>query len=141
MTDAERRPDRGTIAVLVVEDDTDLARLLARRLNRHGLEVRIVVSGEEAIVALAQQQVSIAFVDIGLPGIDGWTLIEGLRRASQTASLPVVVVTARDEAPGRRRSVDGWLSKPFDQRAVDTIVHQLLESGDDGTVSVVPKGR
>jgi DNA-binding response OmpR family regulator len=123
-------PDVAGRTALVVEDDGDLLALIALSLTRVGLVVRAEGSAEAAMVAAEEDPPAIAFVDIGLPGLDGWALIDHLRGDERTVGTRIVVATVRDEDRRLRPPVDAWLTKPFRRWQLVDIVHRLL--GGDG---------
>jgi len=101
--------------VLLVEDDPVLADGIARILRGHGMAVDVVHNGDDADRALQAREMSVAVLDIGLPGIDGFEVVRLLRaRGSQ---LPVLLLTARDDVQDRVRGLemgaDDYLVKPF----------------------------
>src|SRR5437868_7109871 len=101
--------------VLVVEDDPLLADGLCGMLRREGHVADHVASAEAADAALAVAPIDLVILDIGLPGIDGFTWLRRLRsRGEQHA---VLVVTAReavaDRVHGLRLGADDYLAKPF----------------------------
>ena len=101
--------------VLLVEDDMVLADGVARILRGHGMVVDVVHNGDDADRALQSREVSVAVLDIGLPGIDGFEVVRRLR--SRGSSLPVLLLTARDDVQDRVRGLetgaDDYLVKPF----------------------------
>ncbi len=101
--------------VLLVEDDHVLADGIARILRGHAMTVDVVDNGEEADRALISREVSVAVLDIGLPGIDGFEVVRRLR--SRGSALPVLLLTARDDVQDRVRGLetgaDDYLVKPF----------------------------
>jgi DNA-binding response OmpR family regulator len=101
--------------VLLVEDDPVLADGIARILRGHGMAVDVVHNGDDADRALQAREMSVAVLDIGRPGIDGFEVVRRLRaRGSQ---LPVLLLTARDDVQDRVRGLemgaDDYLVKPF----------------------------
>lgn len=101
--------------VLLVEDDPVLADGIARILRGHDMAVDVVHNGDDADRALQAREMSVAVLDIGLPGIDGFEVVRRLRtRGSQ---LPVLLLTARDDVQDRVRGLemgaDDYLVKPF----------------------------
>ena len=102
--------------VLIVEDDALVADALARGLGAAGFETERVGSAEAAEATLAGQSFDLALVDIGLPGVDGLTLLRRLR--SSGSELPVLVLTARDALADRVDALDlgadDYLTKPFE---------------------------
>ena len=101
--------------VLLVEDDLVLADGIARILRGHDMAVDVVHDGEQADHALMSREVSVAVLDIGLPGIDGFEVVRRLR--ARGSALPVLLLTARDDVQDRVRGLelgaDDYLVKPF----------------------------
>jgi two-component system OmpR family response regulator len=101
--------------VLLVEDDMVLADGVARILRGHGMMVDVVHNGDDADRALQSREVSVAVLDIGLPGIDGFEVVRRLR--TRGSGLPVLLLTARDDVQDRVRGLetgaDDYLVKPF----------------------------
>jgi len=100
--------------LLLVEDDRELAQMLAEYLHLQGHRVTTVGSGEAALARLATLPVDLLVLDIGLPGIDG---LETLRRLRATHAVPVIMLTARgeeqDRITGLLAGADDYLAKPF----------------------------
>jgi len=101
--------------ILVVEDDALVADALCRGLGEAGFAVDHVGSAERAEAALGAENFDLAVVDIGLPGIDGLTLVRRLRAAGQI--VPILILTARDGLADRVDALDlgadDYLIKPF----------------------------
>ena len=101
--------------VLVVEDEPDLARVIARHVEETGCRVRTVASGEEALAALEGGPFDLVLLDVMLPGIDGLEVCRRLRQRQQY--LPVLMLTARgsdlDKVMGLETGADDYLTKPF----------------------------
>ena len=101
--------------VLLVEDDLVLADGISRILAGQGMLVDIVHNGLDADRAMQSHDVSVMVLDIGLPGIDGFEVVRRLR--ARGMSLPVLLLTARDDVQDRVRGLelgaDDYLVKPF----------------------------
>lgn len=101
--------------ILVIEDDTDIQEVLENYLTAEGYEVLIASDGIEGIARFHEEPVDLVLLDVMLPKIDGFTVLELLRRESQ---VPVIMVTARDSVEdqihGFRLLVDDYVPKPFD---------------------------
>lgn len=100
--------------VLVVEDESDLARVVKRHVESLGCQVRVAASGEEALV-LAREPFDLVLLDVMLPGIDGMEVCRRLR--SMNRYMPVLMLTARssdiDKVMGLESGADDYLTKPF----------------------------
>ena len=101
--------------IIVVEDDALVADAIRRGLTEGGFAVDHVTTAEQAEVSLASGEFDLAVIDIGLPGADGLSLVRKLRR--QGATLPVLILTARDGLADRVSALDtgadDYLVKPF----------------------------
>ena len=113
-----------TPRVLVVEDEPDLARLLARLLTDEGYAVDVVHDGQAGLHRALTRRYDILLLDRGLPGIDGLDLLRRLRRSGVHA--PALMLTAYDTVPDRVEGLDSgaqdYLGKPFD---VDELLARL----------------
>ena len=103
--------------VLVVDDEPDV-RLIARMvLQADGYEVDEVATGEAALAALGAQRPDVLLLDVRLPGIGGWEVLQRVRSDPTLAGLPVVVFTAdlgaSSEAPEHLEEGEVLLTKPF----------------------------
>jgi CheY-like chemotaxis protein len=115
--------------VLIVDDNHDSAELLALLLGREGHETRVAHDGEAAIQLAAHFCPNIAFLDIGLPGMDGYELLGHLRARPELSSCKFVAVTGY-EARGPASGVptfDAHLLKPIDLDAVVRLVLELAK--------------
>src|SRR5689334_15181395 len=102
--------------VLVVEDDSDLRRLLERGLAEEGYELEMASTGHDALAAAQARPPAMIVLDIGLPDTDGRDLCQALRTRGVMA--PVLFLTARDSVPDRVSGFgvggDDYLTKPFE---------------------------
>ena len=100
--------------VLVVEDELILRRYVTGILEAQGSTVRAVASGELGLELLGEHMMDIALVDLGLPGMDGR---EFIRRVRAWSSVPIIVLTSRDDIEDKVTSLDAgaddYLTKPF----------------------------
>ncbi len=114
--------------LLLVDDDTDLLRLLSMRLTACGYRVSTAETAEAALVRLAVERFSLVVSDVRLPDRDGLLLFEDIRR--QHPALPVILLTAHGTIPdaveATSRGVAGYLTKPFDSQALLAGIAQAL---------------
>jgi len=88
--------DTGEPSILVVEDDTDLARVMTTALQRHGLRTFHTVSGNEAIDHCRQHEPTLIVLDLGLPDLDGFAVVKALRESPTLRNVPLLVYSALD---------------------------------------------
>src|SRR5256885_10788939 len=104
-------------SILLVEDEAELARLVARELEAAGYEVERVGDGEAALRAVERGAPDLIVLDWMLPGLDG---LEVLRRVRAHSAVPVLMLTARaeevDRVVGLEVGADDYLTKPFGAR-------------------------
>jgi two-component system, OmpR family, response regulator len=101
--------------ILVVEDEPRLLRSLAKALREEGYAVDTAEAGDDGLYKAENWEYDVIVLDIMLPVMDGWKVLERLRQKKKT---PVLVLTARDAPPDRVRGLDtgadDYLVKPFD---------------------------
>ena len=105
----------GEASILVVEDDPDLLALMEMILDGEGYRVRTAREGGEALARVSEEMPRLVFLDMRMPGMNGWDFAREFR-ARHGAACPIVVVTAAEDARGRAEeiSAQGWLAKPFE---------------------------
>ncbi len=128
------------VRVLVVEDDDEIAAVLARMLRSEGLEARVSVDGHTAIGEAATFKPDAILIDLGLPGIDGVEVIRRLRAGGE--STPIIAVTARDASESRVEGLDAgaddYVVKPFDRAELLARIRAVLRrSPPEGAAAVV----
>jgi two-component system alkaline phosphatase synthesis response regulator PhoP len=103
--------------ILIVEDDPDIAELVARYLERAGFETERTANGRAALQIVATRLPDLLILDLMLPQVDGIEICRSLRAGAATASLPIIMLTARaDESErivGLELGADDYLAKPF----------------------------
>src|SRR4051812_21706151 len=95
-----------TPRILVVEDERDIAALVAYHLTKGGYRVRTAGSGPEAIEGVANERPDLIILDLMLPGLSGYEVLAELRRRGETAEVPVVVLTARRDEQDRVKGLE-----------------------------------
>jgi CheY-like chemotaxis protein len=103
--------------VLLIEDDDDLREVAAGILERAGFRVATAREGAEALQKVAEEMPGVVFLDMKMPGMDGWAFAREFR-ARHPQAAPIVVLTAAANAQARADEVDadGVLGKPFEAR-------------------------
>ncbi len=120
-----------TTSVVVVEDEPDLADLVATYCRREGWEVSLASEGERALDIIRARRPDLVVLDIGLPGsMDG---LEVCRELRKTSSVPVLFLTARDSEVDRilglELGADDYVTKPFSPREVVARIKAILRRG------------
>jgi len=114
--------------VLVVEDEPDLARALARSLREAGFAVDTSSEGEDALFRIREVPYDAVVLDIMLPGLDGWSILHAAREAD--VRTPILLLTARDELADRVRGLnlgaDDYLVKPFATSELIARLHAIV---------------
>ncbi|HEY7850829.1 MAG TPA: response regulator [Ktedonobacterales bacterium] len=103
--------------ILVVEDDVGVARMLRATLEAEGYNPLVACTGEEGVTLALREGPQLILLDLMLPGMDGFEVVQNLRGNARTAHIPVMVVSARHDAADKVRAfesnVDDYLTKPF----------------------------
>jgi two-component system phosphate regulon response regulator PhoB len=134
----ERSRDSTTVPrVLVVEDESDIAALIAYQLTREGFRVETAGTGMEALQAISRDIPDLVVLDRMLPGLTGDEVLLRLKEESATSNIPVLVLTAKreqeDRIKGFELGADDYLTKPFSPRElvlrVQAILRRVKEAG------------
>ena len=116
--------------ILVVEDDPDIAELMRRYLQKGGFEVEVRTAGGDALNAIAANPPDLLVLDLMLPQISGLEICRLVRSDERTATVPIIMVTARaDESEriaGLDLGADDYLAKPFSPGELVARVRALL---------------
>jgi CheY-like chemotaxis protein len=103
--------------IIVIEDVADSAKLAIKILTKYGHEAQIATNGEEAIQYISANKFDLVFLDLGLPDVDGQTLLGVLRRNYGMEETPIIVCTAWPPESAKKMAkaygFDGYLSKPY----------------------------
>jgi len=128
--------------LLVVEDEALLREQLVFSLTKNGYAVDSVKDGEEGLFQIQEFDYDLAVIDLGLPKIDGISLVKKIRKEGQ--SLPILILTARgdwqDKVSGLEAGADDYLTKPFVQEELQARLNALLRRSAGKASSVVEFG-
>ena len=118
--------------LMLVEDDDAIGRLVKQYLEQQaGWRVLWLRTGEEAVAELRRHPVRLMVLDVGLPGIDGFEVCRQVRAQS---SVPIVMLTARDEEPDRvvgfELGADDYVPKPFSPRELEARIRAILRRAE-----------
>jgi len=116
------------VKILVVEDEHDLGLLLKEVLESNNYAVELSADGEEGLYMALNGPFDLVVLDILMPGLSGWEVLEGMRRKG--CATPVLMLTALDSVDSKIRGLnlgaDDYLSKPFDMRELLARIQSLL---------------
>src|SRR6185436_11103549 len=116
-----------TKKILFVEDDDALAGVYLVRLQAEGFEVRRVANGEEALAAATEYQPDLILLDVMMPKVSGFDVLDILRNTPETANMKVVMLTALSQEADRKRAqelgVDDYLVKS--QVVITDVIERL----------------
>lgn len=128
--------------LLLIEDDAVLRLGLKRQLEADGYRVDLAVDGEDGLFQAREYPLDLAIVDLGLPKVNGLTVVKTLRAEGRT--LPILILTARgswqDKVTGLEVGADDYLVKPFDYPELAARVKALLRRSLKATSDVLKMG-
>jgi DNA-binding response OmpR family regulator len=127
------------VKVLIIEDEVRISNLLKLYLERESYQVEVANDGIEGLEKSLQQDFDIIFLDLFLPGKNGFQLLEELRKIKNT---PVIILSAHGEADAQVKAfelgADDYILKPFSPRELVTKVKSAIEQLN-GTQGQVPR--
>ncbi|BFI95468.1 MAG: hypothetical protein RSP_09780 [Rhodanobacter sp.] len=133
-----QRPDIGRQAptgtrMLVVDDSPTICAVLGRMLEQDGYAVQKAADGECALELAKAELPELIFLDIVLPGINGFAVLRALRHDPLTAHIPIVMISGNQQATEQfyvqRYGADDFIKKPFNRNDVTASIDQLVCSG------------
>jgi len=120
------------INIMIVEDEEPIRKFIKINLIREGYNVIETSSGEEALVAIANNHVDIAILDIMLPGIDGFEVLKSLRK--MYPKMGIILLTAKsqdtDKIMGLEYGSDDYMTKPFNPMELNLRIKSLVRRLD-----------
>jgi phosphate regulon transcriptional regulator PhoB len=119
-----------TKKILVVDDEADIVELVSYNLKKEGFTVDPALNGEEALKCMKSETYDLMIIDLMLPGIQGMELCRIVRRNSNTAHVPIIILTAKgeevDKVLGLELGADDYVTKPFSPRELVARVNAVL---------------
>src|SRR5690606_24180906 len=124
--------------ILVVEDEPTLSRLLSYNLSQEGYDTMVIENGSEALQICQEQSFDLIILDLMLPGMSGFEVLEKLR--NKAIRTPVIILTARNGeeeiVQGLKLGADDYVTKPFGVAELLARVSAVLRRTGDGDVKV-----
>ena len=125
-----------TKQILVVEDDEDIADLVAHHLRQAGYLTRIVNGGDEVLPVVRADPPDLVVLDLMLPTINGLEICRAIRSSPETATLPIIILTAKSEEADRVVGLevggDDYVTKPFSPKELVARVGAVLRRSTRG---------
>jgi two-component system cell cycle response regulator len=123
-------PTRPIAQIMVVDDDADTVTVLSRYLQREGFATIEALSGPQCLKLVAESHIDVILLDLMMPGMDGFEVVRALKSNPETADIPIIMITARDDiesrSEGMRVGVSDFLAKPvFRKQLANRIKAQL----------------
>ncbi len=127
VNDSEPAQMEGLATVLVVDDDESSREISRRILSKRGYSVICADDGESGIKLACEQHPDIIVLDILMPGMDGWQVLERLREIPETADIPIILQSMLSERElGLSLGANDYLTKPVDKSDLPNAVRKLL---------------
>jgi CheY-like chemotaxis protein len=117
--------------ILVADDQVEIRKLIAYRLEKSGYQVVLAEDGLEAIQRVKTEPFDLAILDISMPKMTGLEVLEYIRNYATLTDLPVIMLTASaladHESQAREHSANAYLAKPVSSQELNRVVADLLE--------------
>lgn len=118
--------------ILIVEDAVELAQISQITLSRLGLKTMHAVNGQRALEMLAEQSPDLMLLDIGLPGMNGWEVLERIKLDESAPEFPIIVLTAASDPVNRligklQERVKRYIVKPYSVDELKQAVREILD--------------
>ena len=118
--------------ILAVDDERHIVRLVQVNLERAGYTVVTAFNGKEALEQVEAEQPDLVVLDVMMPYMDGFEVLQNLRKNQSTRELPVIMLTAKaqdaDVFRGWQSGVDCYLTKPFNPMELISFVKRIFKS-------------
>jgi DNA-binding response OmpR family regulator len=118
------------LKILIVEDNMELVKILNMQLAQEGFEVAYAEDAVQAVSTAQQERPNLILLDIGLPGGDGFVVMERLSKLNTTKLIPIIIITGQDKAQAKQQAlkagVAGYLVKPIEFEILLAQIHKAL---------------
>ena len=119
-----------TATVLIVEDTPSERELISHYLQEEGYTVIHAVTAQEGLDKAIASQPSVIVTDVVMPGMSGFELCRSLKRVPETAEVPVVICSSKNQAIdrlwGMRQGADAYITKPFEREELLKVIKSVL---------------
>jgi two-component system alkaline phosphatase synthesis response regulator PhoP/two-component system response regulator VicR len=121
--------------ILAVDDEKAIVRLVQVNLEREGYQVVTAYDGREALEKVASERPDLVVLDVMMPYMDGFEVLQQMKKDPETRDIPVIMLTAKaqdaDVFRGWQSGVDCYLTKPFNPMELKAFVKRVFKSIED----------
>lgn len=134
-----RHTDRiRNLRVLVIDDDKETLEMVSRHLSREGLDVIQAANGEQGLKLALEKKPDIITLDVMMPSIDGWTVLNQLKSDERTSGIPVIMLSMlENQNLGYALGACEYLVKPVNRQHLISVVKRVLSGNSDKSILVV----
>ncbi len=137
-TDPLAPPSRGAGTILVIDDDPAARELMHRFLQKEGFNVVLATSGEDGLIKAREIHPDAITLDVIMPGMDGWMVLQELKADQELCEIPVIVVSmVDDQSMGYAMGASEYLTKPLDRQRLRDILRKYRCSSPPCSVLLV----
>ncbi|HWR67392.1 MAG TPA: response regulator transcription factor [Desulfomonilia bacterium] len=130
--------------IAVVDDEPDIIHLVSIHLKKAGFAVEGYLDGDSFLKTLASTRPNLIILDLMLPGLDGYEICRMLKRDSQYAAIPIIMLTAKDheadKVEGLEIGADDYVTKPFSPKELLARVRAVLRRAEPGKTDLISIG-
>jgi len=117
--------------ILVIDDEPSIGRVVQFKLQQEGFKVRIATDGLEGLAKVKEEKPDLILLDLMMPGMDGFEVCRRLRASPETATTPVIILSARGQEMDRIRGIElgvlDFFTKPFSPQKLLERVKELFK--------------
>ena len=128
LADSRGAPAEPAHSVLIVDDDESLREVVRTHLELDGFLVREAGSAEEGLAALGEEPPDLILLDVMMPEVDGWEMLQRVRESHGVRAIPVIMFSGKIDESGaaEERGAQAFIGKPFDAQQLIDATRQLL---------------
>lgn len=118
--------------ILVIDDEPSIGRVVQFKLQQEGFKVRIATDGLEGLAKVSEEKPDLILLDLMMPGMDGFEVCRRLRASPETATTPVIILSARGQEMDRIRGIElgvlDFFTKPFSPQKLLERVREVFKT-------------
>ncbi len=118
--------------VLIIDDEKLIVKATSLVVKLSGYQVISALDGETGLEVVKEEKPDLILLDIMMPGMDGWQVLERLQADEETKKIPVIIFTAKEYIKGKQKSLDAgavdYITKPFEPDELMAAINGVFES-------------